>query len=110
MMVNDLAKMHSKYGHELKTKQTIEIFSKIIQTLNLLQSNDPIPNSLCIAYKELYEIDKETGVTKIDSIFISDLCQLCRVNDAAELLSLTNDEQKENLASIEHTILLNHND
>ena len=106
MLVNDLAKQMEIFGVE----ETIEVLSRIVRVLENIKSREPLPSGLVRSFLQLFEVDSTTGTVQIESISIDSLCLLCRINQAVDLLNLTKDESKSNLSSIEHTILMNHND
>lgn len=97
-------------GVTLKHREKLEMFSKVTYVLNTLKSYDALPGALVQSYKELFDVQAEMGSSPIEQASLSQLSKLCRTNLSKELLGLTAEEHESNLLSIEHAILMNHQD
>ena len=75
-----------------------------------LKSKNPLPVSMRVEYEQLFETDQRSGQTLVNLLDLNELCTLARSNQANDLLGVSEDNQKEKLRLIEHSILLNHSD
>ena len=67
MIVNDFSKLHAKADVEpLTTDQTIILFKNITRLLLAFGSLNPIPGSLQMTYKGLFEVNEVTGQVRIE--------------------------------------------
>ena len=47
-------------------EETIEVLSRLVRVLENIKSHEPLPSGLVRSFVELFKVDADTGVAKIE--------------------------------------------